>query len=100
MVTTSMATTDQDALTRGPGAKAWPRETQKRAVLVWISFLVAAVMSLVFFGVFDPERLLEAAALELGEGRETGYALIFFFFWSGTAIAGWLTLRLTRRQRP
>lgn len=100
MVAISMATTDQDALARGPGAKAWPRETQKRAVLVWISFLVAAVMSLLFFGVFDPERLLETAALELGEGRETGYALMFFFFWSGAAVAGWLTLRLTRRQRP
>ncbi|MEL7310320.1 MAG: hypothetical protein AAFN07_02305 [Pseudomonadota bacterium] len=94
-----MATSDPTDIARGPGATRWPRDWQKRAVLVWISFLIAAVMSLVFFGLVDPVDLLQTSAIDFGDGRERGYALLFFFFWGGTATSAWLALRLTRRPR-
>ena len=77
----------------------WDRDTQKFATLVWISFLTACVMSLLFFATVDPRDLLSISHFALPESREFGYALGFFFFWAGCLVSGWLSLRLTRRQR-
>ena len=88
-----MATNDDETTTE------WTRDTQKRALLVWISFLVAGAMGVVFFAFIDPIIVVDAVALPGVESREAGYAMGFFFFWAGCALCGWLCLRLARRKR-
>lgn len=77
----------------------WSRDQQKTAALAWVSFLVAAAMSVVFFAAVDPALILDNVDALSEASRETGYALCFFFFWSGTALSAWLSLRITRRKR-
>lgn len=77
----------------------WSRDRQKTAALIWVSFLIAAVMSVVFFAAVDPLLILENVDALADASRETGYAVCFFFFWSGTALSSWLSLRITRRKR-
>ncbi|WP_405231492.1 hypothetical protein [Lentisalinibacter salinarum] len=65
----------------------------------WASFLTACIASVLFFAVFDPARLAEAADWPLEFSRMGGYALLFFFFWAiGIGAAG-ITLVLMRRDR-
>ena len=77
----------------------WSRDTQKIAVLSWITFLTAAVFTMLFFAFVDPLLVVEAIDLELFESSNAGYAIGFFFFWANGWVAGWLTLRLVRRKR-
>lgn len=85
---------------RPEGAREdWSRDTQKRALLVWISFLTAAVMSLVCFAFIDPLVIVDAVNIDGVDSREVGYGIGFFFFWAGTLVCGWLCLRLGRRKR-
>jgi hypothetical protein len=77
----------------------WSRDTQKFAVLSWISFLVAAVFTMLFFAFIDPLIIVDAIGVAAFESRDAGYAIGFFFFWIHGWVAGWLTLRLVRRKR-
>jgi hypothetical protein len=77
----------------------WSRDTQKFAVLSWITFLVAAVFTMLFFAFVDPILIVDAKNLDLFESSNAGYAIGFFFFWANGWVAGWLTLRLVRRKR-
>ncbi len=77
----------------------WSRDTQKRALLIWVSFLVAAVMTLIFFAFVDPLLLVDEVNIAALNSREIGYGMGFFFFWAGTLASGWLCLRLARRKR-
>jgi hypothetical protein len=77
----------------------WSRDTQKIAVLSWITFLAAAVFTMLFFAFVDPLLIVDALDLDLFESSNAGYAIGFFFFWANGWVAGWLTLRLVRRKR-
>ncbi len=77
----------------------WSRDTQKFAVLSWITFLVAAVFTMLFFAFVDPLLIVDSIGLDLFESSNAGYAIGFFFFWANGWVAGWLTLRLIRRKR-
>jgi hypothetical protein len=88
-----------DRLDGEAGREDWSRDTQKRALLAWISFLTAAVMSVVFFAFVDPLVLVDAVNVDGLDSRELGYGMGFFFFWAGTFACGWLCLRLGRRKR-
>ncbi len=77
----------------------WSRDTQKIAILGWVTFLVSCVTSIVFFAFVDPLVLVDAIDLPLIQGREMGYTIGFFFFWVSALINGWLCLRLARRVR-
>ena len=83
---------------------AWSRNRQAVAVSLWVSFLAAAVGSMLFFAFFDPEDLAVATAGRIDVGRRAGYALGFFFFWFLTAAATLTTAFLIRtapkRPRP
>ena len=79
--------------------REWSRDTQKIAVLSWISFLTACAFTMLFFAFVDPFVLVDALDLASIESRNAGYAIGFFFFWANGWIAGWLTLRLVRRKR-
>lgn len=77
----------------------WSRDTQKLAVLTWISFLSASVATMLFFAFVDPLVLVEAINIEAIDSRNGGYAIGFFFFWAYAWTSGWLILRLVRRKR-
>lgn len=77
----------------------WSRDTQKYAVLTWISFLIAAVFTMLLFAFIDPLLIVDAINVAMFESRNAGYAIGFFFLWANGWVAGWLTLRLVRRKR-
>jgi hypothetical protein len=84
---------------RDSGEPEWSRDTQKVAVLSWISFLTASAFSVLFFAFVDPLVLVEAINVEVIDSRHAGYAIGFFFFWANGWIAGWFSMRLIRRKR-
>ena len=69
------------------------------AMVLWPSFLAAAVQTMVFFAIFDPVYLGEGTALaELISNHNAGYALGFFFFWAFSTLSSALTLYLARTE--
>jgi len=77
----------------------WSRETQKIAVLTWISFLSASAFTMIFFAFIDPLVIVDAINVEAIESSNAGYAIGFFFLWANCWISGWLAMRLCRRKR-
>jgi hypothetical protein len=84
------------------GARQWSRNRQAIAIVVWISFLSAAIGTMLFFALFDPVDLTGIFDEDLDIGREAGYAAGFFFFWvmSGlaSAVTAWLVRTAPRRD--
>ena len=78
------------------GARQWSRNRQAIAIVVWVSFLVAAAATMIFFALFDPQELAMLFDAELEVGREAGYAAGFFFFWVLSAACSGLTAWLVR----
>ena len=76
------------------GARQWSRKRQAVATVAWISFLSAAVATMLFFAVFDPVDL--AGLLDLDVDRDPGYAVGFFFFWAISALCSGVTAWLVR----
>ncbi|MGI9335913.1 MAG: hypothetical protein ACR2RL_22430 [Gammaproteobacteria bacterium] len=54
---------------------------QRFAALLWPTFIMAGLASVVFFGVFDPVRVLECTG-EAPLNRIGAYSLAFFCFWA------------------
>ncbi len=86
-------------MTDGEESVTWSREVQKLAVLTWISFLSAAIFSIVLFALIDPLIIVDAVNISGIESRNAGYAMGFGFLWTLTWTSGWLVLRLVRRKR-
>lgn len=84
------------------GAKQWSRNRQAVATVVWISFLTAAVATMLFFAVFDPVELVATVDPELEISRDAGYAVGFFFFWIIAAgcsgVTAWLVRTAPKRD--
>jgi len=78
------------------GAKQWSRDKQAVFTVVWISFLIAAVGTMLFFALFDPVDLSGIFDADLDVSRDAGYAVGFFFFWILCAICSGLTAFLVR----
>ena len=78
------------------GARQWSRNRQAIAIVLWVSFLSAAVGTMLFFALFDPMDMAVLLDDELEIGREAGYAAGFFFFWVLTAPCAALTAWLVR----
>lgn len=77
----------------------WSRDTQKFAVLTWISFLSASAFTMLMFAFIDPLVIVDSVNIEAIESRNSGYAIGFFFLWANSFVACWLTVRLIRRKR-
>jgi hypothetical protein len=77
------------------GAKQWSRDKQAVFTVVWISFLSAAIGTMVFFALFDPVDLSGIIDAELDIGRDAGYAA-GFFFWILCALCSSVTAYLVR----
>lgn len=78
------------------GAKQWGRDRQAVFTVVWISFLSAAVSTMVFFAFFDPVELGGLLDETLHFSRDAGYAAGFFFFWIVCALCSGVTAFLVR----
>ena len=78
------------------GARRWSRNRQAVFTVAWISFLVAAIGTLVFFALFDPAELSGIFDADLDIGRDAGYAAGFFFFWILCALCSGVTAYLVR----
>lgn len=77
----------------------WSRDTQKIAVLTWISFLSASAFTMLFFAFIDPLVIVDSINIDGVDSRNAGYAIGFFFLWANCWISGWLAMRLIRRKR-
>jgi len=84
------------------GQRKWSRNKQAVATVVWISFLTAAVATMLFFAVFDPIELLASFDADLDVDRQGGYAVGFFFFWiiaaGCSATTAWLVRTAPKRD--
>lgn len=78
------------------GARQWSRDRQAIATVVWISFLTAAVATMVFFAIFDPVELGSLLGSEADIDRQSGYAVGFFCFWVLSALCSGVTAWLVR----
>jgi len=78
------------------GAKQWSRDKQAVFTVAWISFLAAAIGSMVFFALFDPVDLTGILDENLDISRDIGYAAGFFFFWILCALCSAVTAYLVR----
>ena len=78
------------------GAKQWGRDRQAVFTVVWISFLSAAVSTMLFFAFFDPIELGGLFDETLHFSRDAGYAVGFFFFWIICALCSGMTAFLVR----
>ncbi len=70
--------------------------------LLWPSFFVAGVVTVVFFSFIDPIALRDITFPSLKLGRELGYTLGFFLIWLATASSSlftWILLRPGRQIR-
>lgn len=78
------------------GAQRWSRDRQAVFTVVWISFLTAAIATMVFFAFFDPVELGVIVDEDFEFSRDAGYAGGFFFFWVICAACSGLTAFLVR----
>lgn len=78
------------------GAQQWSRNRQAVFTVVWISFLSAAIATMIFFAVFDPVEIISTVDEEIETSRDAGYAAGFFFFWVICAISSGVTAFLVR----
>jgi uncharacterized membrane protein len=79
------------------GQVHWSRLRQDVAIVVWPSFLVAAVATMICFAFIDPVLIgHDDYPPPAFASREGGYAIGFFFFWLVATLASLLTLYLAR----
>ncbi|ULU26885.1 hypothetical protein [Dyella terrae] len=76
--------------------------SQRLGALLWPSFFVAGVVTVVFFSFIDPMALRDITFPSLKMGRELGYTLGFFLIWLATASSSlftWILLRPSREVK-
>lgn len=62
--------------------------------IIWPSFLMAGIASVLFFATFDPQLLSRAATFPAHLSRGVGYTLGFILFWVLTGATSGLTIML------
>jgi len=67
--------------------------TQRLMWTVWPAFLVAGLLELVVFGLFDPEDM-HWFGQQMTLSREGVYTISFFVFWALSIVSSSLTLLL------
>ncbi len=80
----------------------WDRRKRDLGNMVWISFLMAAVATMVFFAMVDPLVLSGMTSPGWEISRQTGYAIGFFMFWlltGATCVLSFFMARTDHRAR-
>ncbi|WP_114238862.1 hypothetical protein [Dyella sp. C9] len=73
-----------------------PASLQRVGAILWPSFFVAGVVTMVFFAYVDPQALNDITFPSLKLSRTLGYSLGFFLIWLATACSSlftWILLR-------
>ena len=70
--------------------------TQKVIAVLWPSFLVAGLETIVFFTLFDPQYVFT----EYNISRTGAYSVGFFLFWGFAALPSFLTMYFARPCKP
>ncbi len=74
---------------------------RRLGIVIWVSFLVAAVQSMVFFALFDPVYLWQLSSWHIDISYWQGYAMGFACFWAFLFAAGYvigIVMALPRAQ--
>lgn len=74
---------------------------RRLAIVTWVSFLAAAVQTMVFFALFDPVYLGQLSSWPAVLTHWQGYAMGFAFFWFFSFISGFvigIVMALPRTQ--
>lgn len=78
------------------GKRQWSRNKQAVFAVLWISFLCAAVGTMLFFAIFDPVDLGSIFDEDIEIDPDAGYAAGFFFFWALAFVCSGITAFLVR----
>ena len=70
--------------------------TQKVMAVLWPSFLVAGLETIVFFTLFDPQHVFS----EYDVSRTAAYSIGFFLFWGFTALSCVVAMYFARPCKP
>lgn len=74
---------------------------RRLAIVTWVSFLAAAIQTMVFFALFDPVYLGQLSSWPMELTHWQGYGLGFAFFWSFSFLSGYvigIVMALPRTQ--
>jgi len=66
--------------------------------IAWPSFFAAAVATVVFFAIVDPDDLAEITWPHMDVSRKFGYSIGFFMFWACTLASSAFTALLLSTQ--
>lgn len=74
-------------------------------IVAWVSFVAAAVATMVFFAIFDPEDLAEITTFPIELSRTGGYSMGFLLFWlltgaTGSVLNNMLSLPAAKLRKP
>ena len=86
------------AQTNGEREDLSPKAIRLSAIL-WPSFLLAGVATMVFFAFVDPNELNLISFPDIKFSREMGYSLGFFLFWLISAASSYLTALLLGHKK-
>ena len=89
--------TEQDSVSRDLRPDLSPAAIRLSAIL-WPSFMLAGVATMVFFAFVDPHDLNLISFPGIEFSRELGYSLGFFLFWLICAASSYLTALLLSRK--
>ena len=67
--------------------------------VLWPSFLIAGIATIIFFSVFDPQLLAHIAGFD-PVSRMGGYTIGFFIFWLLTSLSSVLTCYFQKPVKP
>jgi len=81
-------------------ADASPQVMRLRRIgsIAWPSFFAAAVATVVFFAIVDPDDLAEITWPHMDVSRKFGYSIGFFMFWACTSASSAFTALLLSTQ--
>jgi hypothetical protein len=69
-------------------------------ITLWVSFLWAAIATMLFFATFDPVELAEVATFPLQLDRIGGYSIGFLLFWLlliiNSSVVNWLSTQVNK----
>lgn len=73
-------------------------------VVLWVSFVAACIATMLFFAMFDPLLITEAATYPMNLSRTSSYSIGFFLFWLLTSSTGvmvaWLLSLPDAQKKP
>jgi len=71
-------------------------------ITLWVSFLWAAIATMLFFATFDPVAIADIATFPMEVDRISGYSIGFLLFWVlliiNSSVVNWLSSSLYKSK--